>query len=241
VFGLSLGVAVTCFVAVTLGATVQATFGFGVGMVAAPVLAWADPAFVPAAIVISVLPLSASVAWRGRRHVERRGVVFALVGRVPGVVAGALIVALLSNEARAVLVSTSVIIAVIASVTTRRFEPSDSALMVAGMASGFTGTSTGVGGPPMALTYQHLDPVVMRSSISAFFTLGTLLSIAALTLADEIGEREWQLAVFLLPAIGAGLVIARRIEDRIDTRRARPAVLALCTFAALALLVETFA
>jgi hypothetical protein len=93
----------------------------------------------------------------------------------------------------------------------------------------------------MAITYQHADPAVMRSSISAFFAIGTILSIVALVLAGEVGEREWQLALFLLPAIGTGLLIARRIERRLHGPRVRPAVLALCAAAAIALLVETFA
>ena len=43
----------------------------------------------------------------------------------------------------------------------------DRALVVAGLASGFAGTTTGVGGPPMALTYQNSDPATMRATISA--------------------------------------------------------------------------
>jgi uncharacterized membrane protein YfcA len=237
--GLSVGMIIACLSAVFVGATVQASIGIGVGMIAAPVLAVADPAFIPASIVLSVLPLTFAVAWADRTHIERRGVGFALLGRLPGVVVGAAIVAVLSDQVLAVMVAVSVLIAVLASVTSTRFSRSDGHLFVAGLASGFTGTATGVGGPPMALTYQHADPAVMRSTISAFFTVGSMMSIVALATAGEVGRRQVQLAALLLPAIAAGVVTARLIKDRLDPTRVRPAVLIICTTAAVLLLAET--
>ena len=69
------------------------------------------------------------------------------------------------------------------SITGRLFRPTDRSLVVAGLASGFAATTTGVGGPPMALTYQNSDPATMRATISAFFSIGTLMSLGALWLA----------------------------------------------------------
>jgi uncharacterized protein len=238
--GLSIAMVVACTLAVYVGAAVQATIGIGVGMIASPVLALADPDFIPATIVISVLPLTFAVAWVDRAHIEARGVGFALLGRVPGVVIGALIVAAVSDELLALMVAGSVLLAVGASMTRRRFEPTDRSLMVAGLASGFTGTTTGVGGPPMALTYQHSDPAVMRSSISAFFSIGSMMSIGALFLAGEIGTRQWQLAAMLLPGIALGLLTARLLEGRLDPSVIRPGVLVVCAVASVALVVETF-
>lgn len=239
-FGLSIPIIVACIFAVYIGATVQASIGIGVGMIASPVLALADPDFIPVAIVLCVLPLTFTVAWIDREHIERRQVGFALLGRVPGVIVGALIVAALSDQVLAVMVAASVLIAVAASMTSIRFQPSDRSLMVAGMASGFAGTTTGVGGPPMALTYQNSDPATMRSTISAFFSIGALLSVGALALAGEIGVRQWQLTALLLPGIALGLITARIIKGYLNPDLVRPAVLVICTIASAALLIETF-
>jgi uncharacterized membrane protein YfcA len=239
-FGLSVAVTIACILAVYIGSTVQASIGIGVGMIASPVLAFADSDFIPAAIVISVLPLTFAVAWVDRSHIEPRGVGFALIGRFPGVILGALIVAALSDRVVAAMVAVSVLFAVFVSVTTKRFRPTDGSLVVAGMASGFTGTTTGVGGPPMALTYQHSDPATMRSTISAFFCVGSLMSIGALALAGEIGVRQWQLAGMLIPGVLLGVVTARLIQHRLDPASIRPAVLAVCTIASIALLIESF-
>lgn len=238
-FGLSIGVAIACMMAVYLGAVVQASIGIGVGMIASPVLTLADPAFIPAAILISILPLTVAVAWTDRTSIERRGVGLALIGRVPGIALGAYVAASLSDNVLAVLVAASVLLAVIASVTTRRFRPTAPSLMIAGLASGFTGTTTGVGGPPMALTYQHSDAATMRSTLSAFFSIGSLLSIGALVIAGQIGVRQWQLALMLLPAMGLGVLTSRRYQDRLDPGAIRPAVLVICVVAASALLLET--
>jgi uncharacterized membrane protein YfcA len=239
-FGLSVGMALACVLVVYVGATVQASIGIGVGMIASPVLALADPAFIPVAIVLCILPLTFAVAWLDRSHIEHRQVGVALVGRIPGVIAGAAVVAALSDQILAVMVAVSVLLAVAASLTRIRFRPTDGSLVVAGLASGFAATTTGVGGPPMALTYQSSDPATARSTISAFFSIGALMTVAALAVAGEIGWRQWELTLLLMPGIALGVVTARLVKDHLRPEIVRPAVLALCTVAAIALLVETF-
>lgn len=238
--GLSLGMAVACVAIVYVGSTVQASIGIGLGMIASPMLLLADPDFIPAAIMLAVLPLTFTIALVDRQHIAPRDVGFAVVGRIPGTIAGALVVASLSDRILAVLVAGSVLLAVVASITGRLFQPTDRALMVAGLASGFAGTTTGVGGPPMALTYQNSDPATMRATISAFFSIGSVMSIIALWLAGEIGVRQLQLTAMILPGVVLGVVTARLVKEHLRPEVVRPAVLVICTIAAIALLAETF-
>lgn len=239
-FGLSVAMAIACIVVVYVGAVVQASIGIGLGMIAAPMLAFADPDFIPAAIMLAVLPLTFTIAWIDRQHIVKRDVGFALIGRVPGVIAGALVVAALSDRVLAVMVAASVLLAVVASITGRLFRPTDRALVVAGLTSGFAGTTTGIGGPPMALTYQNSDPATMRATISAFFSIGSLMSIGALALAGEIGVRQFQLTALILPGVGLGVVTARRVKHLLRPEVIQPGVLVICTIGAFALLIETF-
>ena len=238
--GLSVGMAVACVAIVYVGSTVQASIGIGLGMIASPMLLLADPDFIPVAIMLAVLPLTFTIAWVDRQHIAPRDVGFALAGRIPGTIAGALVVASLSDRFLAVLVAGSVLLAVVASITGRLFRPTDRALVVAGLASGFAGTTTGVGGPPMALTYQNSDPATMRATISAFFAIGSVMSITALWLAGEIGVRQLQLTAMILPGVVLGVVTARVVKEHLRPEVVRPAVLAICTTAAIALLAETF-
>lgn len=237
--GLSIAAAVICFVVVYVGTTVQASLGIGLGMLSSPVLALADPEFVPVAILISVLPLSGSVAWSEREHIDRRGTGLLLVGRVPGVVAGALVVSWLSDTVLGLMVAGSVIGAVIVSAVGRKFVAGPATLIVAGGASGLMATTTGVGGPPVALTYQHQTPETMRASISAFFTVGSVMSLVGLVLAGEISGRSLELTAALAPSVLLGIITARRHKHRLNPAVVRPAVLVLCLLSATTLLVRT--
>lgn len=240
-FGLSVAMTIACVGVVYVGATVQASIGIGLGMIASPVLLMADTDFIPAAIMLAVLPLTFTIAWADREHIEPREVGFAIAGRIPGTIAGALVVASLSDRVLAVLVAGSVLLAVLASITGRLFRPTDPSLVVAGLASGFAATTTGVGGPPMALTYQNSDPATMRATISAFFSIGSVLSIGALALAGEVGVRQLQLTLLILPGVVLGVATARAVKDLLRPEVVRPAVLVICTGAAIALLVESYA
>lgn len=239
--GLSLVVIVVCLGVVFVGSVVQGTLGIGLGLIAAPMLALADRAFVPGAILVAVIPLTIGMAMREWASVDRRGVALALAGRVPGVAIGAAAIAATGERALVLLVSTSVLLAVAASLGRVRFRTTDPALVGAGVASGFMGTTTGIGGPPMAVTYQHSDPAVMRSTISVYFTVGSAMSIVGLTMSGALGTRQWQLGALLLPAVIAGFVVSQVFARRLRGDRIRPLILLVCAASAIALLVEEFA
>ncbi|MGA9278222.1 TSUP family transporter [Ilumatobacter sp.] len=231
--------ALACVSVVYVGAVMQAATGVGVGILSSPVLLLVDPDFVPACIVIVVLPITFGVAWADRSHIDKPGVTAALIGRIPGLILGAMVVASISDDVLAILVGVTVLGGVIVSLTAQRFTPTPTALVIAGFGSGFTGTAVGVGGPPMALTYQHSDPVTMRATISLFFSVGSLLTAFALVVAGELGPRQLQLAALLLPSVLLGLATARRYKDRLVGSAVRPIVLGLSAFSAIALLVRT--
>lgn len=238
-FGLSAAMAIVSVLAVYVGATVQASVGIGLGMIASPVLALADPAFIPVTIVIAVIPLTVSMALAERAHVDQRGFVLAVIGRVPGVVLGAILVAAVGDRVLALLVACSVLAAVIASVAGWHVRTTGPTIISAGLASGFTGTATGVGGPPMAIVYQHGDPATMRSTISAFFAVGAAMSVTALWVAGQIGSHQLQLTLLILPAVILGALTGRLVKGRLHPAVVRPAVLGLCSLAAVALLLST--
>jgi len=241
VAGLPLLVAIACALVVYVGTTVQASLGIGLGMLSSPVLALADTDFIPVAIIISVIPLSSTVAWSERKHVDRRGAALLLIGRIPGVVIAVLLVASFSDTALGLLVSGSVIAAVVVSAVGRKFVAGPATLLVAGGASGFMATTTGVGGPPVALTYQHDTPETMRSTISIFFAVGALMSLVGLVLAGEVSRRSLELTAVLIPSVVLGIVTAARVKHRLNADLVRPAILALCLLSATALLIRTLA
>lgn len=236
--GLDLWVAVACLAVVTIGSTLQGVIGLGMGLFAAPLLAFADPGFLPLSTVIAVIPLGLGAAWRERYAVERRDVAVALAGRVVGVALGAWAAAVTGQGFLVLMVAISVLIAVVGSLTGLRFPTTDRNLVLAGAASGFTGTAAGVGGPPMGLTYQHARPDTLRATLSAFFAVGALASLIGLAVAGEIDRHRLGLALIVLPGVPLGLLLSQPLIGRLPAERVRPLVLAVCAASAVALLLD---
>lgn len=206
---------------VAAGACLQGALGFGLGLVAAPVLAILDPDLVPGPLLFVGVPLTVMVALRERGALDFRGIRWAIAGRVPGTVAGSAAVALLPDGPLVVLLGVVVLLAVVVSIGGWRVLPTPPALITAGAASGFMGTATSVGGPPMALVYQRHSGPELRSTLAAYFVIGAALSLLMLALAGEFAAREVGLGVALLPGVLAGFAlswVAARVLDRGYTR-----------------------
>jgi uncharacterized protein len=100
------------------------------------------------------------------------------------------------------------------------------------------GTATSIGGPPLALLYQHHEGPVLRSTLAVVFGIGTLISIAGLAVGGEVHGWQVLLALALVPGIGVGLVAGRFLARRLDARWLRPAVLAVAAIAAVLAIVN---
>jgi uncharacterized membrane protein YfcA len=232
------GVALVCVAIAVVGAAVQASVGLGFGLLSAPLLAMIDTDFVPGALLVAIIPLTLSVSIGSFVHIDHRGAGLAVLGRLPGVVAGAAVASSLSDRSLAIGLGVAVLIAVTMSIWLPSVAVTPGRTIVAGTVSGFMGTATGVGGPPMALLYQRGDPQMVRATLSAYFFAGTLMSITALTIAGDIGVRQWRLAGLLVPGVLAGLIVARRVKHYLMGAWFRPSLLALCAASAAVLLAQ---
>jgi uncharacterized membrane protein YfcA len=236
---LDTGVLLLAGLAVLAGAAVQGTVGLGLGLVAAPVMALLDPTLVPATILLvtSVLPVLTSA--RELQGVDWSGLGYALTGRLPGVVLGSWIVVTQPPRTTAVVVAVVVLGAVVLSATSWDARPTPRALLLAGVVSGVSGTATSIGGPPVAMLYQHESGRTLRSTMGMYFLVGNVLSGSALALAGQIGQRELLRALALLPFLLAGFLLSGPLRGRVDGPRLRAAVLVLSAASAVALLVRT--
>ena len=103
-------------------------------------------------------------------------------------------------------------------------------------------TVAGVGGPPMAITYQHSDPRTLRASLAAFNTIGLIcFTLPSLAIAGVIGRREVQLACLLVPGVIAGFVAGKYTLAKLPPERVRPFVLAVCAASAVVVLARQLA
>ena len=238
--GLGTAEIVVALAIVVVGAAVQGSIGIGLGLVAAPVLALVDADFLPISVVVAVVPLGVGVIARDHALIAWNEVAVAILGRMPGVTVGAWLVHRMGANAISIVIGISVLLAVAGSLTSRRFRPTRRNLAIAGFASGITGTAAGIGGPPMALTYQHADGRVLRATLAAYFAIGGAISFAALAVGGDVGERELRLAALVIPGSLAGLVLSRVVIRRLPPEALRPILLVACTLSATVLIVETF-
>ena len=236
---LTLAVLLVAGIGVLVGAAVQGAVGMGLGLIGAPVLALLDPPLVPGTILLvtSVLPMLTSV--REMEDVDWRGLSWALLGRLPGLLIGAWVVVTQPARVTAVVVAVVVLGAVALSVTSWHARPTPRALLVAGVVSGVSGTATSIGGPPVATLYQHASGATLRSTMGLYFLVGNVLSGSALALAGEIGGREVLRALALLPFLLVGFLLSGPLRGRVDGGALRVAVLVLSAAGALVLLVRT--
>jgi uncharacterized membrane protein YfcA len=240
VLGLAPWMAALAVAIVFVGAATQASIGVGLGLVAAPTLSLMDPAFIPGALTISIVPLVVGMTVREHVHVDRT-IYKAIPGRLVGSLAGAWVVATGGQDAVVLVVGIAVLLAVAASLSTVHFSPTAGHLVVAGTASGFAGTVAGVGGPPMAITYQHSDPRTLRASLAAFNTIGLLaFTLPSLVVAGVIGRREVELACLLVPGVVGGLWSGKYLIARLPPDRVRAFVLGVCAVSAVVLLARQF-
>jgi uncharacterized protein len=225
-------------VAVTLGASVQGSVGFGANLIAVPVLALIEPEALPATLTLLIVPLAVGMAWRERYRVDRAGVGWLMVGRLPGTALGAAVIAVLSGDAVSVLAGSVVLAAVGMSLRVVRLPVTPATTFGAGVASGAMGTATSVGGPPVALLYQHHEGAVLRSTLGVTFALGTVISVGAQAAAGVVAAWHVVLAAALLPGTLAGLAVSGAIARRLDGGRLRPAVLTFAAATAVAAIVR---
>lgn len=226
--------------AVFCAGAVQGSTGFGFNMLAAPLLAIIDQAFVPGPMLVMATVVCIGGAIGERGEVNHRDLGFALTGRVIAAGAAALIVGLLSPQGFAGVFGFAILLAVILSVAGPRIETTPGTLFGAGLVSGFMGTLTSIGAPPMAIVYQNAEPARMRATLNTYFFVGGLISIAALLLARRFGMHDLALGVMMTPFALAGLLASGWGRRLMDKGRVKPVVIAVSLISAMVLLARAF-
>nr|WP_236567909.1 MULTISPECIES: sulfite exporter TauE/SafE family protein [unclassified Nocardiopsis] len=224
--------------ALVCGAVVQSTVGLGLGLVAAPVVSLLDPTLMPGALLVTVIVLPVLTLLQEWRHVDWRGIAWGLPARLPGTVLGVWVVAVLEPRALAGAVGAMVLVAVALSVWSLRVRLTPVSLVAAGALSGFAGTATSVGGPPMALLYQYEEPARVRATLAAFFLLGGAVSLAALALGGQMDARTAVVGASAAPFVGAGFLLGTALRRRVNAAWLRAAMLCVVSASALGLLTQ---
>lgn len=233
---MSVGGYVVVAVAILLASCLQASIGFGIGMLAAPVVAIVDPGLIPGTLIMLAILVTLMVALRERQDIDLKGTGWALTGRVPGTIAGALLLAALPETALAVMLACVVLAGVV--MTGVGWIPAlrRRNLVLAGAASGVLGTATSIGGPPMALVWQRNSGPRLRGTMSGFFLVGSVLSLLALAATGAVDRHTVVAFAVLVPASVAGYVLSRYVNRLLTPQRLRWLAITVSAFGAVVLI-----
>ena len=225
-------------VVMAAGAVVQGAVGFGLNLVAVPLLVLIDPRLVPGPVLVAALVLTILVLRRERRAVDFAGLGWAFAGRLPGTELGVAALLMLPPSSLSLVFAGLVLIAVLMSASGMRLRPTRGTLLIAGALSGFMSTTSAVGGPPMALVYQDAAGPRLRGTLAGYFVAGALISIFALTVAGRFGAAEARASLSLLPGVVIGFALSARAARKLDAGYIRPAVLLLAGVASMTVIVR---
>jgi uncharacterized membrane protein YfcA len=209
---------------VAVGSFVQASLGFGMAMLAAPLLLLIDRALVPGPMLSCAMLLGLFTGHRERHEIDRR-VAWGLVGRVLGTLPAVIALQRLSPRNFDLCFALLVMLAVVLSILHPNLRPTRGWIFAGGTLSGLMGTISSIGGPPMALVFQNSHAPELRATLSAYFVGGALISISLLALAGLFGKQELLLSVALAPGVLIGFWASRFALHRVSNSVTRPLIL----------------
>ena len=221
------------------GSYLTGALGFGIGMIAAPLLMLVDPVFVPAPILIISTAVTVLGIIRDRTEIDFKGSGWALAGRVPGTAVGAIGVAAFSAPVLGLAVSLSVLFGVLMSSLDLVPRRNSRALFLAGALSGLMSTLAAIGGPPMVFIWQGAPLAQRRAALAVFFTAGSVMSVGALLAVGAIDRLQLMISAVLAPVAVASYLLGVFTPGFRHDAATKLAALALCTFAGLVLLAKS--
>ena len=224
---------------IVLAATaVQTATGIGFALIAIPLLALVDLAFVPGPSVFVALFLSFFMTSAGRSVIEKPELARIGGGVVAGAALGALLLIFLDLENMAPVFGAVILAAVAISLTGLHLPFTTRNLVGIGTVAGVMGVLSGIHGPPLALLYQRSEPDKARAMIASVFFVAYIATIAALASAGRFGLKEAILGVALLPGFLLGYVLAVRFFRIKNPAAFRSGVLVIAAASAIALIVK---
>ncbi|GCF89994.1 sulfite exporter TauE/SafE family protein [Shewanella sp. M16] len=224
---------------VFLGALTQSLIGFGLAVVASPLLYIVDPQLVPAPVIAMGFSIALLTLVRERGHLEFNGLQYALIGRVPGGFIGASLLLFAPQPILGLSIAAIVTVAVILSLNKFSLPVNKKTLFSAGVVSGIFGNIAAIGGPPMAILLAGKDASQFRAALSAFFIFSSMIALVILAITGLLELKHLWLSLMLLPSVILGYLVAGRLVGRVDKEKTKMATLVLCSISALVLTVKS--
>lgn len=223
-----------------VAAALQGVVGMGFALLSVPILSLIDPRLAPVPQLLITMPLTISMAWRERDHLDLTGVGWIIAGRVPGAFIGLALLAVAVGRMLDLAIAVLVLIAVAIIASGRHVTRNPGTEFGAGVMSGISGLVASIGGPPLALLYTEAEGPTVRSSLAAVFTVGLTFTLVARTATGNITSQDFVIAAILFPALVLGYLFSGRLTRRVSQVQIRYGLLILSTLGAIGLIIRAF-
>ena len=161
--------------AVCFGSLVQSVTGLGAGLIIVPLLALISYDLSPGPIRFASLALTTVMAYRGRHEIKYSNLKLVITGILTGSIIASICLSVIPVTKIGLTFGVLILIAVLLSIMAPEIKFSYKTLLGTGALSGFIGTSVGIGGPVLALLYQHQSGPVIRATLAFLFFIHQLL------------------------------------------------------------------
>ena len=226
-------------IAIALAGVVQASAGLGFAMVANPLLALINIAYLPGPMLFANLYLSSAILWREGPSLERREMPPLLIGLLLGTVIGALVLTQIAAESLGLVFGIIILAAVLLSLVSPVLPLTRRNILFGATAGGVTGIVAAMHGPPLVMLYQREEAAKIRATFATLFVVGCTMALIGLWLSGRFGLTEVWMGFSLLPGIAVGFLIGRLIAVRVTQEMARAAMLLISGIGGFALLLKS--
>ena len=229
---------------VALGAAAQAASGFGLALLAVPLLALlldAKTAVVTTGVVS--LGLQLTVALRDHGSIRRSTIVTMTIAALIGMPVGLLILERVDDRTLTIAIGVTVLAFTLLLARGTPVPAGTATDAAAGFPSGLISTSTGTSGPPLviALHAREMTPVRFRATLAAQFLIQGTISVVAFALVGRITTEVGLLALAGVPGLALGWLVGNRVFAKLDHDRFRRVVLAMLALSGVASLLGALA
>ena len=222
-----------------VGATVQGVIGFGLGTISTPIMALLKPDLVPVVVLCLAFIIACSTLHRAWAETDWKMVLYSNIARLPGTFLAAWALAVLSTNSLQLFIGCAVIFTMVLSSLGWTPMVNVGNTVIAGVLSGFLGTSTSIGGPPMALLMKTFNPAKARGTLAATFVFGSIVSMVTLALGGQVTTYQLKYALIYLPLAVLGLVAANYFNRFVDRKVLNRMVVIISIGASIVLIAQS--
>jgi uncharacterized protein len=201
---------------IAIGSTLQASTGFGAGLIVVPLLAFIHLEFVPGPLIFASLGLSLLMTLVGRDAINRAHLHTVSIGLIIGMLIGAVSLSRLAPNHLGVMFGLLILLAVCLTALGLRLQFTAPNTLIAGAVSGFMGMTAAVGAPVLALLYQYEKGKSLRATLAFLYLFSSVGMLLLLHLMGRFQRHELMLGLGLLPGILIGYAVVSRVTRHID-------------------------